>query len=43
MNSVTNETFAQFGKSFQERFVQAILVDGKFAEQMMEVFGSRIS
>lgn len=38
MNSAINETFGQFGKSFQERFVQAILVDGKFAEQMMEVF-----
>lgn len=31
-------TFGQFGKIFQERFVQAILTDGKFAEQMMEVF-----
>lgn len=31
-------TFGQFGKTFQERFVQAILMDAKFAEQMMEVF-----
>ena len=31
-------TFGQFGKTFQERFVQAILTDAKFAEQMMEVF-----
>ena len=34
-------TFGQFGKTFQERFVQAILMDAKFAEQMMEVFDLR--
>lgn len=34
------QTFAQFGKVFQERFVQAILTDQKFAEQTMEVFKS---
>lgn len=33
-------TFGQFGKTFQERFVQAILTDQKFAEQTMEVFKS---
>ena len=31
-------SFGQFGKTFQERFVQAILTDSKFAEQTMEVF-----
>ena len=30
-------TFGQFGKSFQEKLVQALLVDQKFSEQMMEV------
>ena len=33
-------TFGKFGKTFQERFVQAILTDQKFAEQTMEVFKS---
>jgi len=37
-SKVNNVTFGQFGKTFQERFVQAILLDAKFAEQMMEVF-----
>lgn len=37
-NKVTGISFGQFGKTFQERFVQAILSDAKFAEQMMEVF-----
>lgn len=32
-----NVTFGQFGKSFQEKLCQALLVDHKFAEQMMEV------
>jgi len=30
-------SFGQFGKSFQEKLVQSLLVDHKFAEQMMEV------
>ncbi len=30
-------TFAGYGKDFQEKIVQALLVDKKFAEQMMEV------
>ena len=33
----TNVTFGQFGKSFQEKLVQALLMDHRFAEQMMEV------
>lgn len=31
-------TFAPYGKSFQEKIVQALLVDQKWAEQMTEVF-----
>jgi replicative DNA helicase len=31
-------TFAQYGKNFQERLLQALLVDRQFAEQMSEVF-----
>lgn len=30
-------SFGQFGKSFQEKLVQALLMDHRFAEQMMEV------
>jgi Replicative DNA helicase len=30
-------SFAQFGKAFQERLLQALLVDQKFAEQVIEV------
>jgi replicative DNA helicase len=30
-------TFGQYGRDFQEKIVQALLVDRKFAEQMMEV------
>jgi len=30
-------SFGQFGKSFQEKLVQAMLTDHKFSEQMMEV------
>ena len=36
-NRVNNVSFGQFGKSFQEKLCQALLVDRKFAEQMMEV------
>lgn len=36
-NRVNNVSFGQFGKSFQEKLCQALLVDHKFAEQMMEV------
>ena len=35
--SKSNVTFGQFGKSFQEKLVQALLMDHRFAEQMMEV------
>lgn len=34
----TKATFGTYGKSFQEKFVQALLVDRQFAEQMLEVF-----
>lgn len=34
---LSNESFSQFGKSFQEKLVQALLVDHKFSEQMTEV------
>jgi replicative DNA helicase len=30
-------TFGQFGKSFQEKLIQALLTDHKWAEQMLEV------
>jgi len=33
-------TFGTYGKSFQEKIMQALLTDWKFAEQMMEVFDS---
>jgi replicative DNA helicase len=36
-NNNSGASFGQFGKSFQEKLCQALLVDGKFAEQMMEV------
>jgi replicative DNA helicase len=32
------QTFGTYGKSFQEKIMQALLTDSKFAEQMMEVF-----
>jgi replicative DNA helicase len=31
-------TFASYGKSFQEKIMQALLTDQKWAEQMLEVF-----
>jgi replicative DNA helicase len=37
VNDVTFGNFGQFGKAFQEKLGQALLVDQKFAEQMMEV------
>jgi replicative DNA helicase len=33
----TSVSFAEYGKSFQEKVVQALLSDWKFAEQMLEV------
>jgi len=36
----TKVTFGTYGKSFQEKIMQALLSDAKFAEQMMEVFES---
>jgi len=38
MNEIT--TFSQYGKYFQERVMQAFLVDQQFAEKMLEVFDS---
>jgi len=35
---VATPSFAQFGRTFQERFVQALLTDKQFAEMSMEVF-----
>lgn len=35
--NANNASFGQFGKSFQEKLCQALLVDHKFSEQMMEV------
>jgi len=36
----TIPTFGTYGKSFQEKIMQALLTDWKFAEQMTEVFDS---
>jgi len=36
----TTPTFGTYGKSFQEKIMQALLTDWKFAEQMTEVFDS---
>ena len=36
----TIPTFGTYGKSFQEKIMQAVLTDWKFAEQMTEVFDS---
>lgn len=36
-NKSNGVSFGQFGKSFQEKLVQALLTDQKWAEQMMEV------
>lgn len=36
--AVSKVSFGQYGKSFQEKIVQALLVDIAFAEQMLEVF-----
>jgi len=35
---MTQVTFGQYGRSFQEKIVQALLSDRQFAEQMTEVF-----
>jgi len=35
---VTKASFGTYGKSFQEKVVQALLVDKNYAEQMLEVF-----
>ncbi len=37
-SAATIATFASYGKSFQEKVVQALLVDRPWAEQMTEVF-----
>lgn len=37
LSKTSNPSFGQFGKSFQEKLCQALLMDQKFAEQMMEV------
>lgn len=36
--AVTKASFGTYGKSFQEKVVQAFLVDKHYAEQMLEVF-----
>jgi replicative DNA helicase len=36
--AVTKASFGTYGKSFQEKVVQALLVDKHYAEQMLEVF-----
>lgn len=38
MSDSTVVTLSQFGKSFQEKTLQALLFDPKWAEQLMEVF-----
>lgn len=38
MTTQTTASFNQYGKSFQEKVLQALLVDRQFAEQMLEVF-----
>ena len=40
MTTTTTPTFGTYGKSFQEKIMQALLTDWKFAEQMTEVFNS---
>jgi len=37
-NTRSSVTFGQYGKSFQEKIVQALLSDRTWAEQMLEVF-----
>ncbi len=37
-NASTTPTFGQYGKSFQEKILQALLSDRPWAEQMLEVF-----
>ena len=32
------KTFSDYGKEFQEKFVQALISDARFSEQMLEVF-----
>ena len=38
ISAAQKATFGQYGKSFQEKIVQALLSDRLFAEQMLEVF-----
>ena len=33
-----SKTFSDYGKEFQEKFVQALITDPRFSEQMLEVF-----
>ena len=40
IKSTTKVSFGSYGKSFQEKIMQALLTDWKFAEQMSEVFDS---
>ena len=40
MTTTATPTFGTYGKSFQEKIMQALLTDWKFAEQMTEVFNS---
>lgn len=38
---IAESTFGQYGRSFQEKVLQALLVDRQYAEQMLEVFESQ--
>lgn len=39
-SSTQNPSFSQFGRPFQEKVVQALLIDSRWAEQMTEVMDS---
>jgi hypothetical protein len=38
VTSQPNVTFAEYGKTFQEKVLQALMVDKLYAQQMMEFF-----
>ena len=40
MNNTSNSYFSKYGKDFQERIFQAMLLDQTWASQMMEVMTS---
>lgn len=41
MSEETRETFAAFGRSYQEKVVQALVEDYMFAEQMADVIHAK--